>query len=261
MGRDTRRVVCVLARHGAPTESHGAPRDHPTDALPVRSTEIRGAIGFQNRLRADLLRRPGRAPTEVLLHFSVSTIARMGGILTAGRARGGLSMPERKTLTHADTFLGGDWWRAEFDSLRDTLTPTAGDGTPWVDLDELAVPDVTDSANLITATDIAMRVAHRFCAGLGRQTGYRTVAMPVRPEEGRAPKYIMVLFTRNDHGIWHFADALGRAGQHWQAALHEERDRARSAKLATRLSENLGMFELDDLTPTSPSELVSRNMT
>ena len=41
------------------------------------------------QLRAGLLRRPGRAPTEVLLHFSVLTIARMGGILNASHSRGG----------------------------------------------------------------------------------------------------------------------------------------------------------------------------
>ena len=209
-----------------------------------------------DRLRGDLLRRPSRAPTEVLLHFSVSTIARMGGILNAARARGGLSIPERKTVARADAFLGGDWWRAEFDALRDVIPATAADGTSWIDLDfdlfdldnaEQAAG--TDISAMLTATDVAMRVARRFCENLGRQTGYRTVAMPVRPEQGRAPKYILVLFTKNDHGVWYFADALGRAGRYWQQALHEERARSSAAKIAARLDEDLGLFELDDFTP------------
>lgn len=76
------------------------------------------------QLRAGLLRRPGRAPTEVLLHFSVLTIARMGGILNASHSRGGgLSIPERKTVARADAFLGGDWWHAEFDALRSLVPP------------------------------------------------------------------------------------------------------------------------------------------
>jgi len=74
------------------------------------------------QLRAGLLRRPGRAPTEVLLHFSVLTIARMGGILNASHSRGGLSIPERKTVARADAFLGGDWWHSEFDALRKPQT-------------------------------------------------------------------------------------------------------------------------------------------
>ncbi|RTL62473.1 MAG: three-Cys-motif partner protein TcmP [Pseudonocardiaceae bacterium] len=205
-----------------------------------------------NQLRTNLLRRPGRAPTEVLLHFSVSTIARMGGILSAGRARGGLSIPEQKTVARADAFLGGDWWHPEFDALRDVLGATTDDGSSWVDLDEVALLAATNGSALVTATDVAMRVAHRFCDRLGQETGYRTVAMPVRPEQGRAPKYVLVLFTKNDHGVWSFADTLGRAGQRWQQALHEERARADAARIADYLGGDPGLFDLDDLTPDPP---------
>ena len=173
-----------------------------------------------DRLRDDLLRRPGRAPTEVLLHFSVSTIARMGGILNAGLARGGLTVAERKTVARADAFLGGDWWRGEFEALRGVVPPTAADGMSWVDFDDADPLPETDVSALLTATEVAIRVARRFCESLGAQTQYRTVSMPVRPEQGRAPKYILVLFTRHDHGVWFFADALGRAARYWQQALH-----------------------------------------
>jgi hypothetical protein len=126
----------------------------------------------------------------VLLHFSVSTIARMGGILNAGHGRGGLSIPERKTVARVDAFLGGGWWRAEFDALRDVVPPTTTDGTAWADLDDTVPLSDTDSSTMLTATDVAMRIARRFCVELGGQTGYRTVPMPVRPEPGRAPKYV-----------------------------------------------------------------------
>jgi three-Cys-motif partner protein len=205
-----------------------------------------------DRLRDDLLRRPGRAPTEVLLHFSVSTIARMGGILNAGFARGGLTIPERKTVARADAFLGGHWWRAEFEALRGVVPPEAADGTSWIDLDDADLFPETDTSTLLTATDVAMRVARRFCDNLGALTQYRTVSMPVRPEPGRTPKYILVLFTRNDHGVWYFADALGRAGRHWQRALHEERARTDAARLEARLGDDLGLFALDDLAPPPP---------
>ena len=111
------------------------------------------------QLRGGLLRRPGRAPTEVLLHFSVLTIARMGGILNASHARGGLSIPERKTVSRADAFLGGDWWHSEFHTLRDLVPPETPDEAMG-DLDE---------ATLLTATDVATRVARRFCDRLGRK--------------------------------------------------------------------------------------------
>ena len=194
------------------------------------------------QLRAGLLRRPGRAPTEVLLHFSVLTIARMGGLLNTSHSRGGLSIPERKTVARADAFLGGDWWHSEFDALRSLVPPARPDGL-MSDLDESV---------LLTATDVAMRVARRFCDGLGRQTGYRTVAMPVRPERGRAPKYILALFTKNDHGVWYFADTLGRAGRNWQQALHDDQVRVSAEKLAARLGEDLGLFELADLVAAPP---------
>jgi hypothetical protein len=139
-----------------------------------------------DRLRDDFLRRPGRAPTEVLLHFSVSTIARMGGILNAGLARGGLTIPERKTVARADAFLGGDWWRAEFEGLRGVVPLEAADGTSWIDLDDADPFPETETSALLTATDVAMRVARRFCDNLGELTQYRTVSMPVRPEPGPA---------------------------------------------------------------------------
>ena len=190
-----------------------------------------------NRLRGAILGRPGRAPTEVLLHFSTSTIARIGGMLRPGRA---ISLADRKTISRADAFLGGRWWHDEFATL------AARDAR-------------ADEAGMVTATDVALRVASRFCTGVGRHTGYRAVTMPVRPEPGYAPKYVLALFTRNPHGVWHFADALGHAGLDWAHAVYDNRIRAeqdRRDKKHSQAAEPEGLFDLADLnalTPPPPS--------
>ncbi len=56
--------------------------------------------------------------------------------LTLDSARGSLTIPELKTVARADAFLGGDWWREEFEALREIVPPTAADGTSWIDLDD-----------------------------------------------------------------------------------------------------------------------------
>lgn len=209
------------------------------------------------RLRQQLLGRPGREPTELLLHFSVSTIARFGGILRSARTRNGLTPAETKTVARADAFLGGDWWHTEFDALPDLrpTTPIGANVDSLFDesLDE-AFDTLLDDDVLITATDIAVRVAHRFCHRLGRDTGFRTVAMPVRPEPGRAPKYILALFTRNVHGIWFFADTLGRASLDWHKALHTERQRNTPARRPATGGDALQgeLFSAAELAPPPP---------
>jgi hypothetical protein len=79
--------------------------------------------------------------------------------------------------------------------------------------------------------------------------------MPVRPEPGRSPKYVLVLFTRNVHGVWFFADTLGRAGIDWQKAIHADRQRAEAARRADRAAydadENT-LFSIDQLAPAPP---------
>lgn len=192
----------------------------------------------------------------MLLHFSVSTIARFGGILRSARSRGGLTNPEAKTIGRADAFLGGTWWHEEFDALPDLTPATLALGSDVgslfdEELDE-AFDNALDDDVLVTATDIALRVAHRFCDRLGRETRFRTVAMPVRPEPGRAPKYVLVLFTRNVHGVWFFADTLGRAGIDWQKAIHAERRRAEAARRADRAAHDADentLFSVEQLAP------------
>ncbi|MFG2163730.1 three-Cys-motif partner protein TcmP [Micromonospora chersina] len=145
------------------------------------------ALDF-NLLRSGLLRRPSPPPTEVLLHFSVSAVARMGRAVQAARTRGNhLTSADQKIAGHLTRFLGDDWWQDFFARVGDE-----GD-------DE-------------TATGIALRVAAEYEKRLTAGTNYRAVAMPVRSRPELAPKYVLTLFTTHADGAWHFVDALGSAG-------------------------------------------------
>jgi three-Cys-motif partner protein len=209
-----------------------------------------------------LLWRSRRTPTEVLLHFSVSTIARMGGVLHAARRRpGGLSLADHKTLAHADAFLGGEWWRSEFDALPalrpDQLLPASLTLDDVISDPAIAEDPTLDEPTLRGATQIAMRIADRFSTNLARQAGYNTIAMPVRAEPTHLPKYVLVLFTRNPHGVWHFASALGRAGLIYQEALHEHRRRAREQRHAGIEDTNPGLFSTAELRRPAPFDRVA----
>ncbi|MFG1654587.1 three-Cys-motif partner protein TcmP [Micromonospora sp. NPDC049275] len=139
-------------------------------------------------VRSRLLGRPATPPTEVLLHFSVSTIARMGRAVQVARSRGGQLPPaEQKTADHLTRFLGDDWWREHFARV-------TGDG------DEE------------TATDVALKVGAEYEKRLTTGTSFSAITMPVRPRPELSPKYVLMLFTRHAEGAWHFADALGQAG-------------------------------------------------
>lgn len=179
----------------------------------------------RQQLRSDLLGRAGRAPTEVLLHFSISTVARIGGLLrVAGWEQRELDEPDRKTVANVDRFLGGQWWHESFRA-------------------------VANGEDLVTATKVALEVAQQYCADLCAETGFRSISMPVRPGPMQAPKYVLVLFTRHPDGIWEFASALGRAGRDWQRALYEA-DRTREAAKATRQ----GQYALFDSEPFDPDK-------
>ncbi|MEQ4301832.1 three-Cys-motif partner protein TcmP [Plantactinospora sp. B6F1] len=145
-------------------------------------------------LKAALLGRPSWPPTEVLLHFSVLTVARMGRAVHAARSkRGELSPADQKTADRLDRFLGGDWWQEHFAGVRDE-----GDEQ--------------------RATQIALEVCDTYEKLLTTGTRYRAVKMPVRPRPDLLPKYVLALFTASNEGAWHFADSLGKAGVEWSVA-------------------------------------------
>ena len=128
------------------------------------------ALAFDT-IRTKLLGRPSWPPTEVLLHFSVSTVARMGRAVHLARtSSGGLSEANQKTAQLLDRFLGRDWWQEHF-------------------------ADVTDVHQDERATHVALRVGREYERRLTAGTNFRAIRMPVRKRPDLNPQYVLVLFT------------------------------------------------------------------
>ncbi|MEV6691747.1 three-Cys-motif partner protein TcmP [Micromonospora sp. NPDC051196] len=188
----------VLAAKGGTTQRFLRQGD-VADHLPEVLTIARGASLFAfldpfglaldfDLVRSKLLGRASGRPTEVLLHFSVSAVARMGRAVQAARGRSGhLALDHQKTANHLTRFLGGDWWQEHFAS----------------------VGRENDDER---ATDIALRVGAEYDKRLTAGSTFRAIAMPVRPRPELAPKYVLTLFTTHPDGAWHFVNALGQAG-------------------------------------------------
>ncbi|MET8140177.1 three-Cys-motif partner protein TcmP [Sphaerisporangium sp. NPDC005288] len=143
-----------------------------------------------------ILERDG-PPTEVLLHFSVSAVARLGSAVKQTHTREILAPEDQKKVDRLNRFLGGDWWQAYF-------TQVAGD-------DDLG-----------TATSAALDVCDRYREIIKGETAYDSVSMPVRPHPDNQPRYVLVLFTGHVEGKWHFADTLGKAGMDWHEAWRND---------------------------------------
>lgn len=227
----------VIAAHSRPdhTALCGDVRQH----LPTILDRSRGSalLAFldpfgtaldRTQLVNDLLcRDPREGPTEVLLHFSISTVARMGGILRQRRRNGiELTGKDRRTIAHGDSFLGGDWWHDYFEPVADPLSEER-------------------------ASDAALRVAARYAADIRQETGYKSASMPIRPAPGQQPKYILVLFTRNLDGLWYFADAAGKAGREWYGAWQTTMTTKEQTKIRDRHPDGEGLFDVGPLLPPS----------
>lgn len=194
----------VLDAKGGPTARHvrhGSLDEHLPEALRIAHgvplfaflDPFGPALDFA-RVKADLLGRPSRPPTEVLLHFSVLSVARMAGAVHKARQRNtALPVGDRKTAERLNRFLGGDWWQEHF-------------------------ADIRGEDDEQRATDIAMRVCDTYEKRLTAGTRYQAIKMPVRPRPDLLPKYVLVLFTASSEGAWHFADAVGKAGVEWSVA-------------------------------------------
>lgn len=208
----------ALAEFGDPrlTPLHGELDEHLAHVL----AEAAGAALFafldpfgpalaHERLVSELLGKR-RWPTEVLLHFSLSTVARTGGLVRAANRQGrDATHSEALVIARVDRFLGGTWWRQTFAEIR-------------------------DQDDLTTATAVAQHVAARFCRTVERTTGFRSVSMPIKLRPDHSPIYLLVLFTRHPEGMWQFANALGRGGLDWQVAWRgEEEARTRLLEEAT----------------------------
>lgn len=172
--------------------------DHRGDVLDVLDQVVQTAAGcplfafldpcglglpFQNL--TELLcgpRKPDWPPTEVLLNFSLDAVRRIGGHVLSPHGN-------ETTLERMDAAVGGDWWRAHFQS------------------------GVTDAA--VTA------VRAGFADRLERATGMYVVPVPVRRAPGHKPIYDLMFGTRSPYGLWVFGDAVARSTQAWWDTLEE----------------------------------------
>ena len=127
-----------------------------------------------------LRRRAPTQPIDVLYHFSLSTVARMG--------RAGLAGPTAESnAAQVDAALGAIQWRGDFEAADQSGEPTAA----------------------------AITVANRFGRSVHQATGMRCTGVPVRQRPGQLPKYLLMLFSANAEAHWDFADQASSAYVDW----------------------------------------------
>lgn len=128
-----------------------------------------------------LRRRSSHQPIDVLYHFSLSTVARMG---RAGVVEGPTSNHNAEQLDRA---LGAVDWREDFERATAPNAPT----------------------------EAALAVAGRFGQSVRRATGIQSTGVPVRQRPGQLPKYLLMLFSANQKAHWDFADQASNAYVDW----------------------------------------------
>jgi three-Cys-motif partner protein len=129
-----------------------------------------------------ILRRSSfRQPLDVLYHFSLSTVARMGraAVSTARTAEHNASL--------LDAALGPLDWSQYFEGA-------------------------TDPGE---ATLAAIDVARAFGKSIRQTTGLRSTAVQVRQRPSQLPKYLLMLFSSNAQAHWDFADQASMAHVDW----------------------------------------------
>ena len=122
-----------------------------------------------------------RQPIDVLYHFSLSTIARMG---KAGITNTDNSVHNARLIDEA---LGAIDWREEF---------TGADGPG-------------------EATRAAMSVAGLFSASVAAESGAASTSIPVRQRPDYLPQYQLILFSKDPQAHWDFADQASMAYVDW----------------------------------------------
>lgn len=151
-----------------------------------------------------LRRRSTQQPIDVLYHFSLSTVARMG---RAGAVDGPTS---RQNAEHLDRALGSIW-REDFEQATAPNAPT----------------------------EAALAVARRFGESVRRATGLQSTGVPVRQRPGQLPKYLLMLFSADKKAHWDFAEQASSAYVDW--LYHCDRE---DYEANVRLREQHGLLEL-----------------
>ena len=144
-------------------------------------------------LTETLLARPTSCPTEVLLNINVESVGRIGGRL---RERpGARTQGAEATLRRVDTFMGGDWWRDEFNHVRDNKTGTAAAA--------------------------AEHIVRDFCGRVKAATGFDSFQVPIRRRPTHPPLFMLTLFFRHRVAPWKFNESASSANADWRRACVE----------------------------------------
>ena len=135
----------------------------------------------RSTLERILRRRTRQQPIDVLYHFSLSTVARMG------RAGVGDGPTSHHNASQLDAALGAIDWRVDFERA---TTPNA-------------------------PTEAALSIAKRFGESLRDATSVQSTGVPVRNRPGQLPKYLLMLLSGDQKAHWDFADQASKAYVDW----------------------------------------------
>jgi three-Cys-motif partner protein len=138
------------------------------------------AVG-RSTLERVLRHRSPQQPIDVLYHFSLSTVARMG---RAGVVGGPTAEQNAEQL---DAALGPVGWREDFTRATTRNAPT----------------------------EAALTVAYRFGESVRRVTSIQSTAVSVRQRPGQLPRYLLMLFSADQRAHWDFADQASKAYVDW----------------------------------------------
>ena len=152
-----------------------------------------------------LRRRSAQQPIDVLYHFSLSTVARMG------RAGVVESTTSRHNAEQLDRALGPVGWREDFEAADAPNAPTKA----------------------------ALAAAQRFGESVRHATAIQSTGVPVRQRPGQLPKYLLMLFSANKRAHWDFADQASKAYVDW--LYHCERE---DYEANVRVRDEQGLMEL-----------------
>lgn len=159
----------------------------------------------RSTLERVMRRSSPQQPIDVLYHFSLSTVARMG------RA----AVVEIPTTYHnaeqLDAALGAIGWREDFERATAPNAPT----------------------------EAALAVARRFGESVRGATGVECTGVPVRQRPGQLPKYLLMLVSANRKAHWDFADQASKAHVDW--LYHCDRE---DYEANVRSREKQGLIEL-----------------
>jgi three-Cys-motif partner protein len=140
-----------------------------------------------------LLGRRADQATEVMLNLSLTSVWRIGGLLTGDETEAEAD----GTLARLDAFFGDTWWREEFRAARAT-------------------------GDLASAADAALLVAREFTRRVHAATGFDSADVEVRRRPGQRPLFLFVLFYRYPFAPWKFNEAVSKANGEWRHACRRE---------------------------------------